>query len=673
MPSLQNLGHLLEPYLPVNVPKYVQIQNVRLGLLLLLLRAFVAGGLLVVAWQSRAWTTQVVPDGSVAFWMEMDRESYKHEQFVDMQAEFCDTSRNRGYEYQYDDAGIWSYKNISCTNVSAGDFYDKEEHEAFVPTFFEESFTTLRAAPSDHAGGCPGSCAALSGCETGEFKFDDNYNSYGECLCECTTAQSRFVTGVSSLVLAFEHSVRALLRLPLGREESSYHTSSTDLVTVVRDADTKQEFARFHGHEDVKIKVSDILQLAGITSLDQRLTETQRNRLNGTGRVEFPALRMTGFIVEVSRLYYNKLDHGHVSSDDGPVCYIELRSRLLWSSKPTTDVIQPVHVDKGEGQYRRRYYYGIRFIFTDGGSFSFNDWTLYTLFTFIATTLVYMQFPTFIVSYFAQYSLGTLSQIYTNAIFERVSIGSSIRGLVSRALTAQSAFKHLMDRQELEGGFDYDTSGGLEKSTIEKHLETLFDESFRPEEDGIKQLRRLLCESGDDFCAQLSGSSSVAHGCEAEGALSESTFVEATINSDHVSLEAVAEFFQPSRTAGRLETMFDANRGQRLSLGKSFREDVRKRKGEELSNRMPPIVSGEPQPSSGSSAPISELEKEMMMELGLVHTPSAAATIKFSESKPLKANVGASEKSELLSDVAAEPSSAGCSTQPQLLGHDSRH
>jgi len=571
----------------VTLPKEVYIQNHRLGFFLLVLRVAALAFCLniILNAPTKGWLRNELPIGSVVAWAESG--NYTDQSIADLGAPFCDEALNEKFDYWYD--ASWSYTNASCRSLPAGERSMKHAGEIYVPTYFSETFAETRAAnKTGIKGDCRSACRSEGACPnlveghvgSRVFQPTGSFNAFGDCLCTCETSQNVFAVGASAIQVALETSAKVREDPNLNKFKRYISTRGDEVLTVIRSiqGDIAVEFARFKPGETVKLSVADWMKLGSVHSLNGVNDETRENYKADTKYEKFPLLRITGAEVMISINYHNKLDPAHSTPDwAGPVCYIEVSVLKVWSSKPIMawGAVEDV---RGAGSYRYRYYYGISFKYESKGHFSF--WNPIGVFTILASVVVYLNMPNFLMVYLTRYCLGTLSSIYYKAQTEILETGNLFYGLLCRALIGKACYEMLLSRQKQEqhSHGNMSPSTGLTEASLDVHLKELFEDEERLDQHELATIRSVLSEGLD---------------VGTEGIVSRKAFVEGCTSSEECTLRELVDLFDNETFANPCMNLFDGNKEKRrkLAVHKSISQQSIQSAGANLKN-----VSGEIHP-----------------------------------------------------------------------------
>lgn len=537
----------------VSLPKEVYIQNHRLGFLLLGARiaalAFCVH--VILGASSKGWLRSELPIGQITAWAESG--NYSNQAAADTEAPFCDEALNDKYNYWF--GSDWIYANFSCKSLPSGERSLKRSGEIYIPTYFEETFSETSVANRTEGVPCETACAFQGDCPnkirrssgTDFFKFIGSMNDFGQCLCKCENTRNIFAVGAESIKVALETMARVREEENMYREYFS--TKGNNVLTVVRipEGDGYVEFKRFQPGEIVQLPLSDWLRLGGVQSLNEPNDQTLANSNTDSRYQQYPMLRITGAEVVLSVNYHNRLDPAYKTKGwDGPVCYIDISVRKVWSSRPVMDWGKVEDVS-GIGSYRYRYYYGIRFVFESKGHFSF--WNPLGIFTMLASAVVYLSLPNTFMVYFTRYCLGTLSTIYYKAQVEVLEIGSLLYGLICRALVGKAAYESLLAQNKHEQKTD-----SLTQENVGLHISELFKDEERLDQHELGTINRVFSEGLDPT---------------QDGFITRKAFVEALTNSEECTLQELVDLFDVDASANPCMVIFDDTMQQRRRMVRS--------------------------------------------------------------------------------------------------------
>lgn len=563
------------------LPKTVYIENLPLGILYLTLRVVSIFLCLWGIWNTNGWTVQVIPLHSLSIWSEQS-QIYEKEQTEDWQRNFCNDSAR--YDYQYDDSGKFSFRNISCYDIDDNERWIKGESHIFFPSFFQENMTAImsggvRASMAD----CPAACAALTPCSRGPYLSIGKKNENGECLCKCTESRNRFVTGLEQNTVNFEHAVTADEPWSKKSHAASSTVSRWNLKTVVKGSGDDELV--FQPGDTIALTLGQLFKLAKEPiSMSEPFTSTNPNRISGPEVQGFPIARMAGLDVALTATYYNIENHRYPvahKDQDGrckndvfcPICVVEIKTRQLWTSSPRTDYAHPIDVGRGTGSFRYRYMYGVKVRFSSTGQFSF--WDPSKLFAILAAIIVYIQMPTTIVTFIAQYLLGSLSVIYMNATCEPVRLKDMFRRILSRALLAKRVYELWYHVSEPVPAALADTGEGLTSSAAAMQAAGDADKPKVVHEHSlIKDLRELLDKLG--IGGRLDGEELESLRLLLslnEDKMTEIDFIQNVCHGQYASLEDVVKMYDVNRKHYCMERCFDSESLTRSALHKEAKKE----------------------------------------------------------------------------------------------------
>jgi len=580
---------VLDEWVGVNLPKTVFVQNYRLGLIDGFLKvcviSYVVATLFLSGAESDISSVSYAPSSIISFWSEF--ASYNDVVQKDMRSDLCDPAKNNKYDYGY--SPNWIYENHLCTWLHKRDRAIKLEDSLFVPTYSESAFDIIKKGSKVSAGG---SCsdADCDSSKIGVCKLSSNgwksdlFDADGNCVCKCSSSKNEFAVGVEGITLHFLHlpvwpvksrpwiKQQGLETLPKNQKEV---WKGEEMVTIVRDIN-KKEFARFGTDEEVQLKIGDILRMGGPKGHTLDETNKVDNRTNSlighathpqTGLQADPHLRITGANVNIMVSYHNtKSDQNDHQDLPGVVCYVDIEIVPRWTGLPIGDVANVETSGDHEQQISSRYYYGLKIRFIPSGKFEF--FSLNKLLTYLASAIVYLTVPNFLMVLFTKFCLGTLSEMYYKAQCTLLDFWELFSGQVVRALVglycynaiAAKGERQLADKQGRNRSPSELTEKNrvLEKSFLHECLVDLFEEHDGLDDDEIDTIQRVLTKVLDK-----AGNHTV----------SQQAFVEAAVNADVGNMRGWAKLFDMDRRPCCLERMFDTNIGARRAVTKKAKAD----------------------------------------------------------------------------------------------------
>lgn len=506
--------------------------------------------------QEGADLTEAACTGAGLRWQQAGTEA-------DKQSDWCDRTKNKKFSYQYGSDKMYRYDNLVCAEIPEAEWSVKGETEMFYTTFFSEKLT--ETMPTNNTGNCATSCESFALWEDSprcpeRWRPTGRMTDSGQCICQCMRTRNAFVAGAEHLMLAFSHSADVLK----DSETALTSDSTTDrgsvkedgderlVTTEIRDAETKQVYkrGRFKPGKTVRIRLQDLLAWAKPAYKLGDILE--KDPVNGMSEGDpYPLLRMTGMLVKVVGVYYNKDNAGHDSDAKGPVCYIEISVMPDWSSKPKVDYLG--FSPDGRASWRYRYNYGIRVKFSGYGAYSYLDYN--ALQVNIATSMVYLSIPLTVVALFAKYALGNLSKIYEAAINEKLNLVQMFNGLLARSVLAHHCFDAFRTKAAAAGK-EAELDGGLRDSSFVEEVRGVFE--------GNESLDKKEIDILTKSCA--GAMRGVERKKTAHGEILKSEFLDACSSNVPINLAQMGVFYDEHAKRGCLEKLFDPTSHSRTKI-----------------------------------------------------------------------------------------------------------
>jgi len=242
------------------------------------------------------------------------------------------------------------------------------------------------------------------------------------------------------------------------KDRWSWHSSHHDTTINVIDKDGNIN-SSFSPGSAIVLSVSDLLQLAGLVSLDETEPLAGRNHLPDASTMRNgPSRRLSGMELHVD-----------VNCATGNVCQLTVqRSPATWITASIPFMLQNVSAS--------RKYRGIRIKTALSGEAQVVD--LHELFVGIASSTVFFKFPP-VIYVTALFLCGHLSTIYRNVVYKNFSITKEAGAMAMRLLEHEVAFS------ELEATSDVQTGGDISRAFIEdilKHITSLRSNVLDPDE-----------------------------------------------------------------------------------------------------------------------------------------------------------------------------------------------
>jgi hypothetical protein len=559
---LLNFEHL-RPYMGISLPNEIWICNARLWSVLVLGRCIVLSYVIYAVVNGAVWYNSVPFTGIVSGWVE--GASTAHASKTETYTELCNTSLNTKFTYQYDPQGIWMYDNFSCISLMLEERYFKDGTDIFVTTYFIDTLVdTVANTPLAADSDCTQECSAMGACPDAFLSSPnsskqyvpsgESFNELGECLCECRITASRFVAGVETNSVLFEHSGMVL------GGEAGISEEISDALTIIQDASGSIP-PSFPRQSAVALSIEQYLKLAK-WSLNSPNEQTNENMLQGNFET-FPLSRITGLQLTVNLEYRN-------TGRDSPTCYVTIGAKPAWTSRVVIDYPVPKDI-RGQGRMHSRYNYGIRFHFQPQGSWYYDD--LVKLLTYLASVIIYMQVPTFIVMLISRYALGTLSSIYYQAQVKTLDVNSIFCGVLCRALQGQLAYRTFSGHSQAErlgnGNLRSGTENWLQPTKPQQISEgeplQQADQELVTNAQFEEEIRRLFLDEDRLQPAEvqavtmliLEGLNQDVNGISRPGHVDRSKFINTCTNDETCRVSDLVNLFDLDRKRHCIERIFD--------------------------------------------------------------------------------------------------------------------
>jgi len=217
---------------------------------------------------------------------------------------------------------------------------------------------------------------------------------------------------------------------------------------------------------------------------------------------------------------------------------------------------------KGEKTVTGRYYQGLKINFIPSGKFEF--FSLTKLLTYLASAIVYLSVPNFLMVLFTKFCLGTLSEMYYKAQCTLLDFWELFSGQVVRALVGLYCYNAIAAKGEKHSGnsktstMEMGKNRVLGKEYLHECLVDLFEEHDGLDEDEIDTIQRVLTKVLDK---------------EVNHTVSQQAFVEAAVNADVGNMKGWAKLFDKDRRPCCMERLFDTNIGARRAVTRKAKED----------------------------------------------------------------------------------------------------
>eukprot|EP00928_Gymnodinium_smaydae_P018450 TRINITY_DN1701_c0_g3_i1.p1 TRINITY_DN1701_c0_g3~~TRINITY_DN1701_c0_g3_i1.p1 ORF type:complete len:774 (-),score=160.13 TRINITY_DN1701_c0_g3_i1:86-2407(-) len=533
----------------VYIPKYILVQNWKLGTLLRFLQVCVVSVLVWTFVYSRPWYYRSPAKGSVIFWSE--------QKFVENAEDPADLHCRTPEAYEYHWSETWRFRPRGCVQLSNYERAQKLPAFLFFPTYFDEETLETRAGNA--------SCAALEercAARGTDASFTDGKdelaprNVQNEPVCSCRVGPvGYFAQRPKGERVGFGFKMAVSVWDPWGRQTLNFSSGSKDprtKVVVLLNRSNGYEVMK----EDTHISIEETFRSLGL-SIDDNNTNVQADVRDNSS---FPILRMTGLYLTMeltcqnwaawnekgSTLNMDELadDIRETLEEAGAICVGKSKVLIDWSSLPQVTHHSFDDASSGEGRLRSRYTYGLRVNFDIEGCFAlFEPWGLLTS---LSSMFVFLTVPSMIVGFITVYFLGRASSIYFRAVYEPLSITEAFFGWTSRMVVASQSFKRMCSAR-------HEGQPVLTVSDLRDELSQVFafeiaakkrngDASGGLDEDEIEDMALLMAAGMDE---------------NKNGVVSLPEFVQFVTNLDFLTLRDMALYFDKKQRIGMLEKVFD--------------------------------------------------------------------------------------------------------------------
>jgi len=345
-----------------------------------------------------------------------------------------------------------------------------------------------------------------------------------------------------------------------GKQQLVTGTSGMNITTIIVGA--KGETWKTLGPSNqITLTVPDLLTLAGnADALDTPLPAGGANMKPGALLRGGPIGRIMGMELTVEIDCYDGPQRGEqIQRSVGTqlVCYLAVRDNFQsWSSQSRIDLIS------GSGESRSRNYHGIRVKFESGGYLRFVS--VAKILLNVTSALVLLSLPNRFVLFFATTCLGRLSEIYKEAIYERLDLKAEVGGITTRLMTSSAAFVQLGDVQVTpNGGTGISRKRMGERlqevlrkrsTTLDPHeVEQLVDYCFKSVTSGKKSRTafQLIADEVSGLFKEEKETEMKVSQC-----IDIDAFSVACTSNEKISLATVVDWFDADRALTCLENLF---------------------------------------------------------------------------------------------------------------------
>jgi len=440
------------PELAVYLPKYVTVQNYRLGTLHIFLMLVCVSLTVYYFVSNDKYMVTKNPITSISICRQYCRQKLKEQ----LSGGVCEAS-NAAFVHSN-----VIYQNIVCaSSCTAGNFgfggtpclVDSDliridGETAFIPTFFRDEIYVPKIIGS-------GNCSA-------------GYQEVSGKPHLCTRVWNYYVAGAEQLTLSFNYAFylrphenildprKLFIETPqLMAHSGSFNPEGWDhsLYSILFDAQGN-EVTRYEQGKMISLSLRDLLNNAYFE--EQNKDTSSHLSLNtqfvqpDLGVSELMPLRLTGAVITID-LYVTDLGECPVHD----TLRQEIRKIKVTSGRPVAcmtlhalpswEVVEEAMPMGSDGSIRLQQANGIRIRFRKIGKFTFVDER--QMMNSLTVFLVWIQIPVVMTYWFCIYALGMLSRIYKHVIHQELDLREACTGLVARLMCHSAAFMDLRDHE----------------------------------------------------------------------------------------------------------------------------------------------------------------------------------------------------------------------------------
>jgi hypothetical protein len=550
-------------YSKIVVPKFIIIENKRLGLLLRVLQMCAAAFAVWLILVSRTYLKPyaITPYGGSYNTMEGDATK-----MADSTVTHCTLgdAYAGNTAFPKPDACRWLPTYEATTLLADG---------AFFATAVEDEYVQEKRAD----------CAALQAACTG------TYVDRGGGQCSCTEKTDFFTQNPEERKFAFHHGYEVALdssgkiiqrgttSIPKAkRVESTAETidvvdKDEPMVTKITKADgtpckigASSDFpdglstwtAAEAQENGIVGTMKEWLACAGVDldeDADVAVTTTENVKLRRTGMV-------LNLEVSTDRDIGDPMNDGtqHNFGDGDTLAVIATVrvSAKMDSSNSVTSLAYTnmYRADTGEGNYRARQAFGVTVRVTNKGQFLIFD-EIQTV-TSLVNSLVVLGLPNQFVMGIALYCIGLLSKIYYAAQSQRLNITAQFHGACARYMMAAQGFRGLTGQNKIDHGMTF--------AELTKHMKIVFNKELSEnggevESDELMKMTRMVMWGMDrpDPTKEAAKDEAGLMMQIEDGDINCDEFIRAAGCNEVIRMSQIAKFFDDDRKPSIMERLFD--------------------------------------------------------------------------------------------------------------------
>jgi len=531
------------PNMYLYLPKSVNVGNNRIGFMYIFFLVIIFVVIIVFMMLPQNNSIEVKADIKVSV---CDESCQIREDEMDrlvtqgMRQSYC--TAGSSYQSSVDKGGTYFPSGASCARrcgdaaSSSACLYPFELHEvgreeAFIPTFFRESFVKQ----PDNSGGCGA--------------------GYTNMNNRCEKVQDFYVTGADDLKVSFSHYFSVLPHYnslsfssqpaAMMAHSGSFHAKGWDegMLTVLLSPSGK-ELDRFRNAARAQIAVKDLLS-AAYSDEGSNLGLDSVYKRNNMGMTDSLPIRLTGASVTIDVFVtgsgvckiFSKDASTEVKKVDvdwkGPLACLTVHADPRWVSRTAE---QPLGLNGG---YRTRQKNGIHIKFRKMGFFTFTDEQ--ALLRSLTAALMWLKLPLIITYLFSIVFLGSLSDIYAHLTRQEVNAAEACKGFSMRLLTYSSAFMDLRGKTGADGGAD-----GITRRCVAERIGAI-TRGMEVEPSVLSKMIDVIYDSFKAYKKQNAPDSDVVT-CQ--------EYCVACSNNEPITLETLVKIFDKDRPLGFFESIF---------------------------------------------------------------------------------------------------------------------
>ena len=477
-------------------PRFMDVVDLRLGVANRSLQGAIFVYFIILMVTFKEYELKYVPEGSSQYYMSSGT-MYTDQESAATTA-MCTAAAAGTYDYTDPDCAsgdtFWCEDNIACYTPMFAESSVKHDTSAWAYTYLKDANIV-----KDNCNVITNQAYCTTTYAGSTYKLVGGTALSANSICACEIYSNQFFKGTEGTKLTIASS---FVIPELEHHESNTFTRVRKEGNAAKYGSLDSDYKTFAAGENIALTVSELLSLAGVDDLNAANTVAMEQYPSAVAN-EFASYRQTGFEVNLDFAWLGSVGDTIPDGSD-----VELILSVIgvpgYSSKGNNVVYTSTGYPSGSATtYNDRYFRGIKFSFTYGGSVG--NFKFFNLVVVATSFTILMSISGTIVSLVAFFLMGYSSTVFSNYGAQKVSIKRLHGKIAAQALIGGQCFIRALDKDGSgDAGLDELTSAfikqGYKRNNAMSLAAALLASSHEDEEDsGLTALNSMMSGVGNGF------------------------------------------------------------------------------------------------------------------------------------------------------------------------------